>query len=495
MNLAEILGPLQRQHFDYFLMKAFEELHPGEPPLDLGWYLQAMCLQLERVGRGDNRRLVITVPPRYLKSVMAAVALPAWLLGRDPSVKIMVAHYSQDLARAQAQLCRQVMEAPWYRRLFPGTVISVRGNRATDCVTTALGGRRAVSVGGSITGFGADLIILDDCMKADEVRSATVRETIKSWYDNTLVSQLNDKKRGRIISIQQRLHEDDLPAYLFDKGFVHLNLPALATSAEVHEIAPGQIYRRAAGEPLNPAREDEETLSLIRREIGPLAFSAQYQQDPVVPEGNLIRLEWFGTYREQPPREMFTKVVQTWDTAHSAAPTADYSVCLTWGFYDTAWYLLDVARQRCEYPDLRAKLLMLRERWKPNAILIEAADAGRALHDDLKKTKSVMTILRRPKGDKVTRVAGITGELKEAQFLLPEEALWLAAFRNELRAFPDGKHDDQVDALSQFVIWQMQQWRSLLEVRDASGRVLSLCRLDRRPWGHARTEKHANAVA
>ena len=175
MNPAEVLGPLRRQHFDYFLMKAFEELHPGEPPLDLGWYLQAMCLQLERVGRGDNRRLVITVPPRYLKSVMAAVALPAWLLGCDPSIKIMVAHYSQDLARAQAQLCRQVMEAPWYKQLFPGTVISVRGNRANECVTTALGGRRAVSVGGSITGFGADLIILDDCMKADEVRSATVR--------------------------------------------------------------------------------------------------------------------------------------------------------------------------------------------------------------------------------------------------------------------------------------------------------------------------------
>ena len=149
------------------------------------------------------------------------------------------------------------MESDWYKELFPATRISDRGNRALELVTTAGGVRKAVSVGGTITGFGADIIIIDDCMKADEARSEAARNEVKGWYDNTLSTRLNDKATGRIISIQQRLHEDDLPAYLLEKGFVNLNLPAIAEKDERIAIGASLSHLRRQGGLLNPGRESQ----------------------------------------------------------------------------------------------------------------------------------------------------------------------------------------------------------------------------------------------
>lgn len=313
-----MLSAARRQHLPLFVMKSFETLHAGDQPLEMAWYLQATCHALMEVHRGAEKRLVITKPPRHLKSITASVAFVAWVLGHDPTARIMVASYSQDLARHHSNQTRMIMESDWYRRDFPHTRISDRGNRALELETTAGGVRKAVSVGGSITGFGADIIIVDDCMKADEARSPTVRQELRNWYDNTLLSRLNDKASGRIISIQQRLHEDDLPAYLLEKGYRHLNLPAIAIKDEVIPIGLGRMHHRRVGDLLNPAREDQATLEQLRRDLGPVAFSAQYQQEPVTPEGNMIRLEWFGTYDEAPPRHRFSRIIQSWDTGMTA---------------------------------------------------------------------------------------------------------------------------------------------------------------------------------
>lgn len=312
MHSPALLAALRRQHFPAFLVKAFETLHPGDPPLDLGWYLRAICRALGEVHAGREKRLVVTVPPRHLKSVTASVAFVAWMLGHDPKAKVMVASYSHDLARHHSNQTHALMQSAWYRSDFPGTRISERGYRALELETTAGGVRKAVSVKGSVTGFGADIIIVDDCMKADEAKSPIVRQELRNWIDNTLLSRLNDKATGRIISIQQRLHEDDLPPYMLDKGYRHFNLPAIAEKDEVIAIGPGQVHRRAIGNLLNPAPES-----------GPVVFSAQYQQEPVTAEGNMIRMEWFGVYDAAPPRHEFLKVVQSWDTGMTSAPTAN----------------------------------------------------------------------------------------------------------------------------------------------------------------------------
>jgi predicted phage terminase large subunit-like protein len=479
-----MLSAARRQHFPLFLMKSFETLHPGERPLGMAWYLYATCHALMEVHRGAEKRLVITKPPRHLKSITASVAFVAWVLGHNPRARIMVASYSQDLARHHSNQTRMIMESDWYRRDFPGTRISDRGNRALELETTAGGARKAVSVGGSITGFGADIIIVDDCMKADEARSPTVRQELRNWYDNTLLSRLNDKATGRIISIQQRLHEDDLPAYFLEKGYRHLNLPAIAIKDEVIPIGEGRAHHRRVGDLLNPEREDEATLDQLRRDLGPVAFSAQYQQEPVTPEGNMIRLDWFGSYDEAPPRHRFIKVVQSWDTGMTAEPTSDYSVCTTWGFEleSHKWYLLDVFRRRLDFPDLKRAVIDLRKRYRADKVIMEEAGSGFALYQDLRSTGEQRLIMIPPVSSKEERFNGCLAEVEAGHFLLPSAAPWLDDFRRELQAFPDGKYDDQADSFSQFVLFQLPNWRWLLEQRNEKGRLRRPVRLKKRPW-------------
>lgn len=484
LHQPALLAAARRQHFAFFLMKAFETLHPGDPPLDLAWYIRAMCQALVDVRDGAERRLVITVPPRHLKSVTASVAFVAWVLGHDPKAKIMVASYSQDLARHHSNQTRMIMESEWYRKDFARTRISDRGNRALELETIAGGVRKAVSVGGSITGFGADIIIVDDCMKADEAKSPTVRQELRNWLDNTLLSRLNDKATGRIISIQQRLHEDDLPAYMFEKGYRHLNLPAIAEKAEDVRIAPNRVHRREVGDLLNPGRENHATLDQLRRDLGPVVFSSQYQQDPVTAEGNMIRMEWFGSYDEAPPRHGFIKVVQSWDTGTTAAPTSDWSVCTTWGFeLEThKWLLLDVFRKRLDFPDLRRAVVELNRTWRADSIIIEKAGSGHQLYQDLRSRGELRLQTVTPKASKEDRFNGCLGEVEAGHFLLPREAPWLEAFKAELKAFPNGKHDDQADSFSQFVKFQLANWKWLLTEIMPDGRARDLVRHERRPW-------------
>ena len=475
------LQAVVRTHFIFFLMKCFETLHPGEKPLKLVWYLKAMCHALEGVRLERTRRLVITVPPRHLKSIATSVAFVAWSLGHRPGMKIMVASYSQDLARAHAEQTRTILESDWYRKLFPSTRISDRGNRQLELVTTAGGYRKAVSVGGSVTGHGADLIVVDDLMKADEVHSEAAREEARRWFDNSLITRLNTKKTGSIVSIQQRLHEDDLPAYLLEKGYKHLDLPAIGEAVEQIEIGGGLVHTRQPGELLNPEREDDEVLDLLRRELGPQVFSAQYQQNPVAPEGNLIRLEWFGRYQGPVERHMVLKVIQSWDTAMSSAPTSDYSVCTTWGFREGRWRLLDVFRERLDYPDLKRAVIRLQREWSAEKVVIEDANCGKSLYQEMRISGPFVPLLMTPREDKETRLTGQTGRLEEGLCVLPEAAPWLEAFCAELKAFPSGRYDDQVDSLTQFLQFEHHNWRWALEERNEKGRLIRPVRLRRRP--------------
>lgn len=171
----------------------------------------------------------------------------------------MLASYSQDLARHHSNQTRTLMESEWYQRDFPSTRISQRGNRALELETTAGRVRKAVSVGGSITGFGADIIIVDDCMKADEARSPAIRQELRSWFDNTLLSRLNDKAKGKIILIQQRLHEDDLPAYMFEKWYRYLNLSAIAEHEELVPIGRADAPAQSRGSTQSCTREPRNT--------------------------------------------------------------------------------------------------------------------------------------------------------------------------------------------------------------------------------------------
>ncbi|WP_051132610.1 phage terminase large subunit [Sphingobium bisphenolivorans] len=211
-------------------------------------------------------------------------------------------------------------------------------------------------------------------------------------------------------------------------------------------------------------------------------FAAQYQQDPVAPEGNLLRMEWFGTYHEPPIRENFQKIVQSWDTGMSAAPTSDYSVCTTWGFLARKWYLLDVFRERLDYPDLKRAVIRLWRQWTADRVIIEDAGSGKSLWQEFCHQGPFRPLMWSVTQDKETRFVGTLGEVEARNLLLPAQALWLDAFRSELKAFPSGRHDDQVDSFSQFVQFQLNNWKWVETQYDAKGRPLRVVRKSKRDW-------------
>ena len=205
-----------RTDFLTFAERCFHELNPGTPFI-YGQYLELLAAKLEAVREGRIRRLIINIPPRYLKSLLGSVALPAWWLGHSPSAQIICASYGQELSEKLSRDCLKVMASAWYQSLF-STRLSKSRQAASEFATVQGGCRLATSVGGVLTGRGGEVLIVDDPLKPDEALSATQRNAVNAWAINTLLSRLNDKNSGCIVVIMQRLHEDDLTGYFIRKG-------------------------------------------------------------------------------------------------------------------------------------------------------------------------------------------------------------------------------------------------------------------------------------
>jgi hypothetical protein len=206
------------------------------------------------------------------------------------------------------------MDSTFYRAAFPNLSLIRRSN--ADFETSEGGGRLSTSLNGPLTGRGADLIIIDDPIKAADVMSDTARKAAIEWLTNVLMSRLNDQKTGAIVLVMQRLHQNDLAGELLERGGWHeLRLPAIAPEEALISIGGGRVYRRAEGAILHPARQSRETLEAIRAEIGSTAFAAQYLQDPLPAEGNVIKAAWLRTYAPFDPLALPGQIVQSWDTA------------------------------------------------------------------------------------------------------------------------------------------------------------------------------------
>ena len=253
--------------------------------------------------------------------------------------------YGQDLASKHSMDCRTLMASSWYQGLFPSR-LSPQKQSVQEFQTTENGFRMATSVGGVLTGRGADFIIIDDPLKPDEALSETQRTAVNQWFDHTLYSRLNDKRSGCIIIIMQRLHEDDLVGHVLEQGGWDLvKLPAIAEEDEVHVISSlcgSCTVRRRAGTALHPEREPLELLDLLRRSLGEYNFAGQYQQQPAPLGGALVKEEWFRSYAPGEEPATFERIVQSWDTANKSTELSDFSVCTTWGQKNKKLYLLHV---------------------------------------------------------------------------------------------------------------------------------------------------------
>ncbi len=452
-----VLLAMLREDLLSFTAKCFATLNPAQV-LVRQWYLEAIAWKLEQVRLGTIKRLIIAVPPRHLKSIMASVAFPAWLLGRDPTLRIVCASYAADLADKFALDSRAIMTSRWYQEAFPGTRIGREKNAVYDFMTTARGGRLTTSVGGSLTGRGGDILIFDDPMKPADALSTAKRQSACDWFDNTAYSRLDDKRNGTIIVVMQRVHQEDLVGHLLAKGddWEMLTLPSIAEVSEAIAIGRDRYHQRRVGDLLQPEREPLNVLEELKRTIGHYNFSAQYQQAPIPVEGEIIKWGWFGSYDTAPPRKAHDQIVQSWDTASKGGELNDYSVCTTWLAQGQEYYLLDVLRKKLLYPELRRAVIEQSERWKPSAILIEDKASGTALAQDFRPGElkgCYKPIPIEPEADKLTRAAAQSVAIESGQVYLPRQAAWLADLRAEIVQFPNGRHDDQIDSISQYLGW------------------------------------------
>ncbi|XSG81085.1 MAG: phage terminase large subunit [Methyloligella sp. ZOD6] len=448
------LNAILRTEFESFLLRSLSTLNPGMPYLP-NWHIRAIAYQLERIRRGEINRLIINMPPRHLKSLTVSVAFPAFLLGLEPWHRIFVISYASELALKHARDSRSIMEAGWYRRAFPEMQIK----RSTDeeITTTKKGFRKATSPGGTLTGLGGDILILDDPQKPVDAQSKTRRDSLNQWFTNTLMSRLDNKVKGAIIVVSQRVHMDDLSGHLMggSDAWEVLSLPAIAECDEQVPIGPTETYFRAAGEALHPEHESLATLKVMQKELGSYDFGAQYQQSPIPEGGAMIKRHWLRFEDAPPERKTGSKIVQSWDVAAKDGVQNDYSVCTTWLVQEGEYHLIDVVRGRYDYPKLKATALALAERHDPTAILIEDASAGISLAQELRALGSYRVKAIPIDHDKVTRLYVQTAKFEAGKVFFPKHAAFMPDLLDELMAFPHGKHDDQVDSISQVLGWTL----------------------------------------
>jgi len=298
-----LIEAILRHDLYCFIQAAFPIVSPGVP-FAPNWHLEAVAYHLTRVLDGEIKRLIITIPPRSLKSICGSVCFPAFALGRNPTWRIICVSYAESLARKHANDCRAVMRSDMYNRLFPNTRISLAKDTEVEFATTLGGNRLSTSVGGTLTGRGGNLIIIDDSLKPQDAYSELARDSVKQWYANTLLSRLDDKKNDAIVVIMQRLHMDDLVGHLLEQeGWTHLNLPAIAESEQYVPLGPGRFHVRRPGDVLHPAREPRTVLDELKYSMGSIDFAAQYQQQPIAEGGNLIKWAWFQFYDDSTERQ------------------------------------------------------------------------------------------------------------------------------------------------------------------------------------------------
>jgi predicted phage terminase large subunit-like protein len=412
---------------------------------ELARHIDASVGRLEAAVRGESGRQIHNWPPRHGKTKLAQLTA-AWALGRRPSSNVVFASYSQEIADDSGRAIRDFVADPRHAQIFPACKVSDVSAAAHRFSTTKGGTFFSVGRGGSLTGRGADLLIIDDSLKdLEEARSPAVRRQLQEWYQSVAYTRLSTK--GAIVLLGTRWHLDDLPGWLLREhaaeGWEVLSYPAIAGS--------GDLLGRAEGEALWPEHFPLERLSRIKATLGGALWSSLYQQNPTAAEGVVFKREWWRTYRDLP--QTFERKVLSADTAFKATDTADYSALTVWGQAAAGFYLLHAWRGRVEFPELKRIVVSLAAQWSPNAIIIEDRASGQSLIQELQSGTSLPVLAVSADKDKVTRASAVTPTIEAGRVFLPESAPWLDEYLDELSSFPAAPHDDYVDSTTQALNW------------------------------------------
>ena len=425
------------------------------PDYSAGWVHKDICRRLEKFSQDvvdkKSPRLMLFMPPRHGKSTLASVAFPAWHLGRNPNHEFISCSYSGSLAMGFSRKVRQLLREPTYKTAFQ-TRLDPDSQSAEAWLTTGGGGYVAAGVGGGITGKGAHILLIDDPVKnREDAESQNNRDGSWDWYTSTAYTRL--APGGGVLVILTRWHDDDLAGRLLKAAgeggddWEVIRYPAIAEEPEEF---------REAGDALHPERYDVEALQRIQKAVGPRDWSALYQQNPVADDGDYFTRDMIRYYDPEEIDLDAMRYYAAWDLAIGKRDRNDYSVGMVIGVneYDQL-FVMDVVRGRFDGFELVEQILDLYETWHPSIIGIEQGHIAMALGPFLEKRvrerglyEAYFKDLKTGRRDKEARARAIQGRMQQGMVYLPRDELFTGPLVAELLRFPNGVHDDQVDALA-----------------------------------------------
>jgi predicted phage terminase large subunit-like protein len=443
LNLAE-----EREVGQTDFLSFVKSMWPG---FIYGRHHALMAQKFEDIANGKTRRLIINMPPRHTKSEFASYLLPAWYLGRYPDKKIIQCSNTAELAVGFGRKVRNLVSSEVYSKIFPNVSLRADSKAAGRWATNANGDYFAIGVGGTVTGKGADLLIIDDPHSEQEAALASsdpaVFDKVFEWYTSGPRQRL--QPGGSIVVVMTRWAKRDLTGKICQSiidrdGDVWdiISLPAILPT----------------GKPLWPEFWSLDELSKLRDELPLPKWQAQYQQDPTSEEGAIVKREWWKVWEgERPPPCEF--IIQSWDTAFTKNERSDYSACTTWGVFhkdedqnDTHIILLDALKERLEFPELKERAFQMYKEWEPDACIVEAKASGAPLVFELRKMGIPVQEFTPTRGnDKITRVNSVSDLFASGKVWAPRKR-WAEEVIEEMAAFPNSDHDDLVDSATQALI-------------------------------------------
>lgn len=446
-QVGEYRSALERERAQAGFMEYVKLMWPG---FVSGRHHALMAKKFEAIAEGKLKRLIINMAPRHTKSEFASYLLPSWFLGRYPHKKVIQTSNTADLAVGFGRKVRNLVGSEQYERVFPGVALRQDSKAAGRWATNKGGEYFAIGVGGTVTGKGADLLIIDDPHSEQEARLAAhnpdIFDSVYEWYTSGPRQRL--QPGGAIIVVMTRWSERDLTGRVI-KDAQNRDKTDEWEVIELPAIMP-------SGNPLWPEFWSIQELEALREEVGPAKWNAQYQQTPTGEEGALVKREWWKRWeKEKPPSCEF--LIQSWDTAFTKNERSDYSACTTWGvFYkdevEPNIILLDAYQERLEFPELKQRAFEKYKEWEPDACIVEAKAAGSPLIFELRRMGIAVSEYTPVRGnDKFVRMNSVTDLFKSGKVWAPE-ARWADELIEQMAAFPNAPHDDLVDSTTQALI-------------------------------------------
>ena len=446
---AEIyINSMKREKAQTNFMAFVQEMWPG---FINGAHHKVMAQKFEDIANGKLKRLIINMPPRHTKSEFGSYMLPAWFLGRDPAKKIIQCSNTAELAVGFGRKVRNLVGSEQYAKIFPNVNLRSDSKAAGRWSTNANGEYFAIGVGGTVTGKGADLLIIDDPHSEQEAAIAStnpeVYDKVYEWYSSGPRQRL--QPGGAIIVIMTRWSKKDLTGRILKSAIEKdgdewetIDFPAILPS----------------GKALWPQFWDIKELEVLKEELPVSKWNAQYQQQPTSEEGALIKREWWKVWdNENPPQ--CTYLIQSWDTAFTKNERSDYSACTTWGvFYlnedemQPNVILLDAYKARLEFPELKEKAFNMYKEWTPDSFIVEAKASGLPLIGELRRMGIPVSEFTPTRGnDKIARLNSVTDLFASGKVWAPPRR-WADEVIEEMASFPNSDHDDLVDSSTQALI-------------------------------------------